>query len=66
LQEEREARETAHKKELDGLRTIISVMQSEINEFRGGVDVLLAQMEAGGIVPRWKPKPKTGPLGKGG
>jgi hypothetical protein len=63
LKDEREAREKAHKAEIDGLRTVMSVMQSEINEFRGGVDVLLAQMEGAGIIPRWKPKPKTGPLG---
>lgn len=66
LQTEREEREATHKNEMDGLRTVLSSVQSELNEFRGGVDVLLAQMEGAGIIPRWRPKPKTGPLGQKG
>ena len=37
-------------------------MQVEIDELRGGVMVLIAQLEENGIRPRWKPK--TGPIGQ--
>lgn len=63
LKEEREKRETAHAAEVTSLKTVQSVMQSEIDELRGGVAVLVAQLEGAGIIPRWRPKPKTGPLG---
>lgn len=35
-------------------------LHAEIDEMRGGVMVLVAQLEQAGIKPRWKPK--TGPL----
>ena len=35
-------------------------MQAEIDELRGGIAVLVAQLEAAGLKPRYKPK--TGPL----
>jgi len=65
LKDEREERETRHAEEVSSLKTVQAVMQSEIDELRGGVAVLVAQLEGAGILPRWKPKPKTGPLGKG-
>lgn len=36
------------------------VMQAEIDELRAGVGVLVAQLEAAGLTPRYKPK--TGPI----
>ena len=35
-------------------------MEAQISELRGGVMVLISQLEAANITPRWKPK--TGPL----
>lgn len=66
LKDEREEREAKHAEEVTGLRNVQAAMQSEMDELRGGVQVLIAQMEAAvpPIIPRWKPRAKTGPLGK--
>ena len=46
--------------------TQISAQQSELDEFRAGFTILIAQMREGKIEPRWQPRPKlgTGPLSK--
>lgn len=44
--------------------TKISAQQNELDEFRAGFSILLAQMREAKIEPRWQPRPKpgTGPL----
>ena len=58
LRESRDQREIDHAEEIKGLKNTQAVQQSEIDELRGGVAVLVAQLEAAGLEPRYKPKPK--------
>lgn len=64
----REALKQEHAEENNRLIGKINVLQSEVDELRGGVAVLVAQLEAEKLAPRYRPKPKTGPIGeaKGG
>jgi len=41
----------------------IAKLQNTVNEYNGGIAVLIAQMEENKITPRWKPR--TGPFGQG-
>ncbi len=65
LHDERLKREQAHKEEIGELIDIQTAMQKEVDELRGGIAVLVSQLETARIVPRWRPqaKPGTGPLG---
>lgn len=78
LKQGRAKREEDHTAEIDSLKAAqaaqqeahkgeIAALQNEVDGLRGGIMVLVAQLEAAHITPEWKPKPKpgTGPLAGG-